>query len=71
MNKGPFPRFIRQFCRLALELYTSTGIFPGKLRANPVLGGITLSRTTISTRYTACADDVSMFVKSTAEIALI
>lgn len=47
---------------LALRPYLS------RLKENPVLSGITLPGATISVRYTAYVDDVSMLVTSTAGI---
>ncbi|CAE1328699.1 unnamed protein product [Acanthosepion pharaonis] len=62
-------RSIRQGCPLSPLLYVlALEPFLRKLKANPVLRGISLPGATTSARYSAYADDVSALVSSRAEI---
>ena len=62
-------RSIRQGCPLSPMLYVlALEPFLLKLRANPVLRGITLPGASVLARYTAYADDVSLLVTSISEI---
>ena len=62
-------RSIRQGCPLSPLLYVlALEPFLRKLKANPVLRGISLPGATTSARYSAYADDVSVLVSSKAEI---
>ena len=62
-------RSIRQGCPLSPMLYIlALEPFLRKLKANPVLRGLTLPGATEVARYTAYADDVSVLVTSSAEV---
>ena len=62
-------RSIRQGCPLLPLLYIlALEPFLCKLRANPVLHGLTLPDATTTARYTAYADDVTLLVTSSAEV---
>jgi len=61
-------RSIRQGCPLSPLLYIlALEPFLCKLRANPVLCGVTLTGAVNTVKYTAYADDVTIFVTSRAE----
>ena len=62
-------RSIRQGCPLSPMLYIlALESFLRKLKANPVLRGLTLPGSSEVARYTAYADDVSVLVTSSAEV---
>ena len=62
-------RSVRQGCPLSPMLYIlALEPFLRKLKANPVLRGITLPGANTSARYTAYVDDVTLLVTSFAEI---
>ncbi|CAE1328542.1 unnamed protein product [Acanthosepion pharaonis] len=62
-------RSIRQGCPLSPLLYVlALEPFLRKLKANPVLRGISLPGASTSARYSSYADDVSVLVSSRAEI---
>ena len=62
-------RSIRQGCPLSPMLYIlALEPFLCKLRANPILRGLTLPGAAVTARYTAYADDVTVLVTSSAEI---
>ena len=62
-------RSIRQGCPLSPMLYIlAIEPFLRKLKVNPTLRGLTLRGSSEVARYTAYADDTSMFVTSSAEV---
>ena len=62
-------RSIRQGCPLSPMLYILVlEPFLRRIKANPVLRGLTLPGTSEVARYTAYADDVSVLVTSSAEV---